>query len=29
MDEMINEADNFLLGLKNRAEEIIIANIDS
>lgn len=29
MDEMINEADHFLLGLKNRAEEIILANIDS
>lgn len=26
---MINEADRFLLGLKNRAEEIILANIDS
>ncbi len=29
MDEMINETDNFLLKLKNRAEEIINANIDS
>lgn len=29
MDEMINEADAFLLNLKKRAEEIIIANIDS
>lgn len=29
MDEMINEADRFLLGLKQRAEEILIANIDS
>ena len=29
MDEMINEADIFLQGLKKRAEEIIIANIDS
>jgi hypothetical protein len=29
MDEMINEADSFLLGLKQRAEEILIANIDS
>jgi len=29
MDEMINEADSFLLNLKKRAEEIIIANIDS
>lgn len=29
MDEMINEADRFLLGLKQRAEEIMIANIDS
>lgn len=26
---MINEADRFLLGLKQRAEEILIANIDS
>ena len=26
---MINEADAFLLQLKNKAEEIIIANIDS
>ena len=29
MDEMINEADAFLLNLKKKAEEIIIANIDS
>ncbi len=29
MDEMINEADAFLLALKNKAEEIIIANIES
>ncbi len=29
MDEMINEADAFLLNLKNKSEEIIIANIDS
>jgi predicted Zn-dependent protease with MMP-like domain len=29
MDEMINEADVFLQGLKKRAEEIILANIDS
>lgn len=29
MDEMINEADVFLQGLKKRAEEILIANIDS
>lgn len=29
MDEMINEADAFLLQLKNKTEEIILANIDS
>lgn len=29
MDEMINQADAFLLNLKKKAEEIIIANIDS
>ena len=29
MDEMINLTDQFLLNLKNRAEEIILANIDS
>ncbi len=29
MDEMINEADLFLQNLKNRAEEVIIANINS
>ena len=29
MDEMINEADVFLQNLRNRAEEILIANIDS
>lgn len=29
MDEMINEADIFLQNLKTRAEEVIIANIDS
>lgn len=29
MDEMINEADAFLLAMKNKTEEIIIANIDS
>jgi hypothetical protein len=29
MDEMINEADRFLLGLKQRAEEVLLANIDS
>ena len=29
MDEMINLTDNFLLQLKNKAEEIIVANIDS
>jgi hypothetical protein len=29
MDEMINEADRFLLALKQRSEEILIANIDS
>jgi hypothetical protein len=29
MDEMINEADAFLLSLKSKAEEILIANIES
>lgn len=29
MDEMINEADAFLLALKTKTEEIILANIDS
>lgn len=29
MDEMINLTDNFLLELKNKAESILIANIDS
>lgn len=29
MDEMINEADIFLQGLKKRAEEVLVANIDS
>lgn len=29
MDEMINEADLFLQNLRNRAEEILSANIDS
>lgn len=29
MDEMINEADRFLLNLKQRAEEVLLANIDS
>lgn len=29
MDEMIKEADAFLLELKNKTEEIILANIDS
>lgn len=29
MDEMINLTDAFLLQLKNKAEEIILANIDS
>lgn len=29
MDEMINLTDNFLLQLKNKAEQIILANIDS
>ncbi len=29
MDEMINEADLFLQNLKKRAEEIMVANIDS
>jgi hypothetical protein len=29
MDEMINEADLFLQNLRNRAEEILTANIDS
>jgi hypothetical protein len=29
MDEMINEADLFLQGLRKRAEEILVANIDS
>lgn len=29
MDEMINEADLFLQNLKKKAEEIIVANIDS
>ena len=29
MDEMIHLTDNFLLQLKNKAEEIIVANIDS
>lgn len=29
MDEMINLTDNFLLELKNKAETILLANIDS
>ena len=29
MDEMINETDAFLLKLKNKSEEIMLANIDS
>lgn len=29
MDEMINEADIFLQNLKTKAEEVLIANIDS
>lgn len=29
MDEMINEADAFLLNLKTKTEEIITANIES
>ena len=29
MDEMINEADIFLQSLRDRAEEILVANIDS
>lgn len=29
MDEMINETDAFLLSLKTKSEEIILANIDS
>lgn len=29
MDEMINEADLFLQNLRNKAQEVIIANIDS
>lgn len=29
MDEMINETDAFLLRLKNKSEEIMLANIDS
>lgn len=29
MDEMINLTDNFLLELKNKAENILLANIDS
>lgn len=29
MDQMINEADAFLLKLKSKTEEIILANIDS
>jgi len=29
MDEMINEADLFLQNLRNRAEEILTANIES
>jgi hypothetical protein len=29
MDEMINEADVFLQALRQKAEEILLANIDS
>lgn len=29
MDEMINEADLFLQNLRNKAQEVIVANIDS
>ena len=29
MDEMINEADIFLQNLRNKAQEVIVANIDS
>jgi hypothetical protein len=29
MDEMINLTDEFLLRLKTRAEEILLANIES